>query len=53
MVISGLNVVAKARLPQGVDYVAYSTWVAPAPDQLNALIALPLIERLSAQFFGD
>jgi hypothetical protein len=36
-----------------VDYVTNGTRIAASPDQLDAFVALPIIERATPEFFRD
>ena len=51
MIIRGLHVMPNPSFPQSMNDLANSSRVAAAPDQLDALFALPLVEWSSAQFF--
>src|SRR5260370_5566148 len=53
MIVGGLHVVTNARVAQNVDDFADSAGIAAAPDQLDALFALALVERSSTEFFRD
>jgi hypothetical protein len=44
MVIGGLHVMTNPGFPQSMDDLADGRWIAAAPDQLDALLALALIK---------
>src|SRR4029077_13238079 len=49
--IRGLHVMPNPSFPQTMNDLANGSRGAAAPDELHALLALPLVERSSAQFF--
>src|SRR5579862_5460763 len=52
MFIGRLNVMPDASLTQDVNDFAHRERIAAAPGEHDLLFALPLIERMPAQFFG-
>ena len=53
MIIGGLHVVSNAGPAENRNHLADGPRIAAAPNQLDALFALPLVERASAQFFRN
>jgi hypothetical protein len=53
MIIGGLHVVSDRGSAKNLNHLADGPRIAAAPDQLDALFALPFIERPSTQFLRD